>query len=75
MSRSSVKVSKFGLVTHLLIVTLSVSSNSVAYRLLGLPSIFDDRKTVHNETLLQTVIIYIDRFGYLNPIWRNLGAT
>jgi len=51
MSSSSVKVSKFGLVTYLLIVTLSVSSDSVAHRLLGLPSIFDDHKIVHNETL------------------------
>jgi len=31
--------------------------------------------TVHNETSQQTVIIYIDRFGYLNPIWRDLEAT
>jgi len=37
---------------------LSVSSNSVAHRLLGLPSIFDNRKTVYNETLWQPVIIY-----------------
>jgi len=48
MSISSVKVRKFGSVIYLLIVTLSVSSDSVAHRLLlGLSSIFDDRKTLH----------------------------
>jgi len=39
MSRSLAKVSKFGLVTYLLIVMLSVSSRNVARRRLDLPTI------------------------------------
>jgi len=67
MSRSSVKVSKFGLLTYLLIVTLSVSSKCVAYRLLGLPTIFDDRKTVHNETLAVGYHLQLTDLGTCTP--------